>query len=74
MKDMEIMLLESDKVGNKILKIFSKKKSVFNNTNLDITLNWGHSWLKKDTKVSSFILFIIEFTFLNNININSIFK
>lgn len=63
MKNMEIMLLESDKVGNKILKIFSKKKSVFNNINLDITLNWGHSWLKKDTKVSSFILFIIEFTF-----------
>lgn len=63
-----------DKTDNKRSKIFVKKKSGFNSINTDTALNLGQFWHKKDVKTSSFILYIIEFTFLDNIDANSIFK
>lgn len=63
-----------DKTYNKRSKIFVKKKSGSNSTNTDTAFNLGQFWLKKDVKTSLFILYRIEFAFLDNINANSIFK
>lgn len=63
-----------DKTIDEILKTSCKDKSSFSSTITNIALNPGRSWLKRDVEASLFILSIIEFELLNNIDVRSIFK
>ena len=71
MSGVEVMPPRSDKAGGEISKISGKEKSSFSNTSSDIVLSPDQFWLKRDVKASSFISYIIEFSFLDNIDASS---
>ena len=60
-----------DKAGDKASKISGKEMSGSSSISSDIALSLRQSWLKRDTKASSFILYTIEFALLNNIDASS---
>lgn len=68
------MFLGSDKAGDKISKIFGKERSGSSNTSSDTALSPSQSWLKRDAKTSSFILYTIDFAPFNNIDASNISK